>query len=222
MDDLLARVQTIGDDGALVVLLLFLIVVPRILQRYKLPAAVTSLVFGFAAHQLGLVPASATLNLLSTLGIVALFLFAGLEINAGELRRNARVLLQFGAIWTGFALLTAWGAAHAFDLGVRSALLVALALLTPSTGFILSSLDSGRFTDAERFAIKSKAIAAELLALGALFVIMQSTSARQLGVAALALGGLLVVIPLAFRFFAAVVLPYAPKSEFAFLLGVRS
>lgn len=210
----------ISDEAFLVVLLLVLIVVPRVLQRYRLPGAITSLVLGFGAAQLQLIPPSATLGLLSTLGIVALFLFAGLEISAGELRRNARVLLQFGAIWTAFALLTAWGAARAFELAPRSALLVSLALLTPSTGFILSSLDSGGFTDEERFAIKSKAIAAELLALGGLFVIMQSTSARQLGLAALALVGILIVLPLAFRFFAAVVAPYAPKSEFAFLLGV--
>ena len=219
-NDFVARMRGVGDDAVLVGLLLFLIVVPRLLQRYRIPAAISSLLFGFGAQQLGLIPPSATLGLLSTLGIVALFLFAGLEIRGDELRRDARVLLQFGGIWTAFALLTAWGAAHAFDLGTRSAALVALALLTPSTGFILSSLDSSGFSDAERFAIKSKAIAAELLALGALFVIMQSTSIRQLGIATLALGGILIVIPLAFRFFARAVAPHAPKSEFAFLLGV--
>ena len=210
----------VSDEAFLVALLLVLIVVPRLLQRYRLPGAVTSLVLGFAAAQLQLVPASATLGLFSTLGIVALFLFAGLEIDAGQLRRHAGVLLQFGALWTAFALLTAWGAAYAFHLTPRSAVLVSLALLTPSTGFILSSIESGGFSDAERFAIKSKAIAAELLALFALFLVMQSSSARQLGVATLALAAMLVVIPLAFRFFAVVVAPYAPKSEFAFLLGV--
>jgi Kef-type K+ transport system membrane component KefB len=49
---------------------------------------------------------------------------------------------------------------------------------------------------------------------------MQTTSARQLGLALLAMAAIVVVIPLTFRFFAAVVSPYAPRSEFAFLLGV--
>ena len=212
--------EQVSDDVALVALLLVLIVLPRVLQRYRLPGAITSLALGFAAQQLGLIPPTATLNLLSTLGIVALFLFAGLEINAGELRRDSRFLLQFGALWAAFAGLTAAAAAWAFDLGIRAALLVALGLLTPSAGFILSSMDAAGLSPGERFAIKSKVIAAELLALAVMFVIMQSSSARQLGVATAALAAILVVVPLAFRFFAAVVLPYAPKSEFAFLLGV--
>ena len=49
---------------------------------------------------------------------------------------------------------------------------------------------------------------------------VQSSSARQLGIATASLAGLLIVIPLAFRFFARFVAPYAPRSEFAFLLGV--
>src|SRR5687768_9858373 len=120
------------------------------------------------------------LNLLSTLGIVALFLFAGLEISASELRRNARFLVQFGVLWSAFAALTALGAAWAFDLTARAALLVALGLLTPSAGFILSSLGNSGMSAQERFAVKTKVIAAELLALVALFIVVQSSSARQL------------------------------------------
>jgi Kef-type K+ transport system membrane component KefB len=213
-------VERVSDDAVLVALLLVLILVPRILQRYRLPSAITSLALGFAAQQFGVVLPTGALGLLSTLGIVALFLFAGLEINARELRRDARFLIQFGALWAAFAGLTAAGAAWAFDLSVRAALLVALGLLTPSAGFILSSLDANGITQPERFAIKTKVIAAELLALATMFFVMQSSSAQQLGLAVAALAGIVIVVPLAFRFFAAVVLPYAPKSEFAFLLGV--
>jgi Kef-type K+ transport system membrane component KefB len=209
-----------NDDAILVLLLLVLIVVPRLLQRYRLPGAITSLGLGFGAQQLGLIPASATLKLLSTLGIVALFLFAGLEIDARQLRKDARVLLQFAALWTMFALLTALAAMQVFGLVPRAAMLTALALLTPSTGFILSSIHGGGLTPLEQHAIKTKAIAAELLALAALFLVIQTTSARQLAVASASLAGIVVIIPLAFRFFARVVSPYAPKSEFAFLLGV--
>jgi Kef-type K+ transport system membrane component KefB len=210
----------VSADLLLVVLLLVLIIVPRVLQRYGLPSAITSLLLGFTAQLTGIDLPGTTLNLLSTLGIVALFLFAGLEISAPELRRNGRFLVQFGALWTTFAALTAVGAGWAFDLTTRAALLVALGLLTPSAGFILSSLHASGMSDDERFAVKTKVIAAELLALAVLFIVMQSSSARQLGIAAAALGALLVVIPLAFRFFARFVAPYAPRSEFAFLLGV--
>lgn len=211
---------TISDDVALVILLLVLIVVPRALQRYRLPGAVTALVLGFGLHSLGWVEPNAGLNLFSTLGIVALFLFAGLEINGEELRRHRRVLLQHGLLWAAILAITAIGAAYTFDMNGRSATLVALALLTPSTGFILSALHSSGLSAEEQYAVKTKAIALELIALAALFFVTQSTSARQLGISIVAIATIVLVIPLAFRFFAAVVLPYAPRSEFAFLLVV--
>lgn len=197
-----------------------LIIVPRALQRYRIPGAITSLLLGFGAQQLGVIHPSPALRLLSTLGIVALFLFAGLEIDGNEMRRHARVLVQHGSIWTLFLMITAFAATRLLSLDPRPAMLLALALLTPSTGFILSTLHTSGYTDQERFAIKTKAISAELLALLFLFGVMQTASAQQLWLALLAMAAIVVVIPLTFRFFAAVVLPYAPRSEFAFLLGV--
>ncbi len=211
---------SVSDDLALVILLLVLIVVPRALQRYRLPGAVTALLLGFGLHTLGWVEASAGLNLFSTLGIVALFLFAGLEINGDELKRHRRVLFQHGLLWSAILAGTAVAAAYTFELGGRAATLVALALLTPSTGFILSTLANSGLSVEEQFAVKTKAIALELIALGALFFVTQSTSARQLGLAIVAMAAIVLLIPLTFRFFAAVVLPYAPRSEFAFLLVV--
>jgi Kef-type K+ transport system membrane component KefB len=208
----------ISDDVVLVIILLVLIVVPRALQRYRIPGAITSLALGFGAQYFELISPSPALRLLSTLGIVSLFLFAGLEIDGKELRRNARVLLQHGAIWTVLLVVTAFAAIRLYALDARPAMILSLAILTPSTGFILSTLHG--YTEQERFAIKTKAISAELLALGVLFVVTQSTSARQLGLAFMAMAAVVIVIPLMFRFFATVVAPYAPRSEFAFLLGV--
>jgi Kef-type K+ transport system membrane component KefB len=49
---------------------------------------------------------------------------------------------------------------------------------------------------------------------------MQSTSAHHLAVSIAAMIGVIILIPLAFRAFASVVAPHAPRSEFAFLLMV--
>jgi Kef-type K+ transport system membrane component KefB len=105
-------------------------------------------------------------------------------------------------------------------MGVRPALLIGLALMTPSTGFILSSLPGFGLQTSEQRAVKTYAIGSELLALGVLFFVLQSTSIRQFSLAMAAMIGVVVIIPLAFRFFAAVVAPHAPRSEFAFLLMV--
>jgi len=213
--------QSIPAELDYVLLLFALFVVPRILQRYRLPTAVTGVALGAAAGLgLGLFAHDPTIRLLATLGIVSLFLFAGLEVDFAELRREAPVLVQHIAIGVGALLAVAVATRHALDLEWRAAALVALALLTPSTGFILDSLASLGVTDAERFWIKSKAVTTELVALAALFVTLQSATWTGLGVSALVLAGLVLLLPLAFRVFAARVMPHAPKSEFAFLLMI--
>jgi Kef-type K+ transport system membrane component KefB len=202
-----------------VILLFALFVVPRMLQRYRVPAAVTSVGLGILAGAgLGLFRGDGTVALLATLGIVALFLFAGLEVDVIDLRRESRVLAQHLIIGTAALAATAVAAAVLLELPWRPALLVALALLTPSTGFILDSLASLGVSDDERFWIKSKAIASELVALALLFVTLQSTSVLTLVLSAAALLAIILVVPVLFRWFTARILPYAPKSEFAFLL----
>jgi Kef-type K+ transport system membrane component KefB len=108
----------------------------------------------------------------------------------------------------------------ASPLDWRAGMLVALALVTPSTGFILDSLAGWGLNEQERFWVRSKAIATELIALAILFVVLQSTSASRLGTAALALIAMIAALPLIFRWFASAVVPHAPKSEFGFLMMV--
>ena len=212
--------STVPEDIAFVVLLFALFVIPKALQRYRIASAVTSLVMGAGATALGFFHNDPTLHLLSTFGIVALFLFAGLEIDGHELRRQASPLIVHGLIWSVLLAIGAAVAVYAFGFEVRPALLIALALLTPSTGFILSSLAGFGLLDAERFAVKTYAISSEMLALTALFFILQSTSVTHLAIAVAAMLIVVTVIPLAFRLFARLVAPHAPRSEFAFLLMV--
>lgn len=207
-------------DLTYILLLFVLFVVPRFLQRYRLPSAITSLLLGAGATALGLFTHDPTIGLLATFGIVALFLLAGLDADIEELRPDLRVLLQHLGAWSLTLLAVVLTAAAVFDLTLRSATLVGLAILTPSAGFILDSLGSLGLSPAEQRWTKSKAISAEFLALGVMFVVLQSTSARHMALSTLALVGLLAVLPPLFRWFAVRVAPFAPKSEFAFLLMV--
>jgi Kef-type K+ transport system membrane component KefB len=218
--DLTHEVTRISQDITYVLLLVALVVIPKALQRYNLPGAVTALLLGLFFGLTHLIEPSDTLNLLSTFGIVALFLFAGLEMEGPVLRRNAKPLVQFVLIWLVLVGVTIYVATAALKFHWRLSSLLALALLTPSTGFILSSLDAMGLDAGEREAVKSKAIGAELIALMLLFVALQSTSAVQMATATAALLAIVVLIPIALRFFAVAVAPYAPRSEFAFLLMV--
>lgn len=210
----------IPDQLLFIGLLFALFLVPKLLQRFRIPAAVTALLMGAAATALGLFPEDPTLALLSTLGITALFLFAGLEIDADELRQNIRPLALHGAIWTALAIATGIAAAIILDVSPRTAALLALAIVTPSTGFILSTLSTFGLAPAEQRSVRIYAVGSELIALTALFFVLQSTSPSRLALALLAMAGVVVIIPLAFRMFASSVAPFAPRSEFAFLLMV--
>ena len=202
-----------------VVLLFGLFVVPRILQRWRSPTAITAFALGAVAGVgFQLFGDDPTLHLLASFGIVALFLFAGLEVDLADLQDNARVLGQHLGIRIALLTVVTVIAARLLDLEPRAAALLAMAVLIPSTGFILDSLPGFGLDADEQFWVKSKAIATELLALGLLFVILQSTSVSRLLLASLALVALIAVLPPTFNFFARRIAPYAPKSEFAFLL----
>jgi len=217
----MAEIRTLlaSPEARYILLVVGLFIVPRLLQRWRLPRAVTALGMGvLAGLGLHLFHEDAVISLLATFGIVSLFLFAGLEVEFPELRRGWRVLTGHVAIQllllSGAWLLVSW----AFELDARGALLFALALVTPSTGFILDSLGRFGLDDDQRFWVKSKAIATEIVALAVLLVAVQSVSWVRLLLSLLAIAAMVLLLPSLFRLFVRRLLPLAPRSEFAFLV----
>ncbi|MEZ5499528.1 MAG: cation:proton antiporter [Steroidobacteraceae bacterium] len=211
----------LSGEMAYIALLFALFIVPRIIQRWGVPSAISSFALGVAIGAgSGLFHDDTTIALLSTFGIVSLFLFAGLEVDWHELRSGAAVLVQHLTIRLVMIAIATYAVAWLLGLSIRPAVLVALALLTPSTGFILSALDSMGGTEQERFWIRSKAVATEIVALIVLFIALQSNTAVHFASSTAILLLMIALLPLAFRLFARVVLPFAPKSDFAFLVIV--
>jgi Kef-type K+ transport system membrane component KefB len=209
----------IPEELEYVLLLFVLFVLPRALQRYRLPSAVTCLALGAVAGiGFEIFIGDSVVSLLSTLGIVSLFLFAGLDIELDELRRHARILTQHVAIRVILLLAVTWTIVVTLRLALQPSILVALALTTPSTGFILDSLNSLGVSNQERVWIKAKAIATELVALAVMFIALQPPRPASIFASTAVMLGMVLFLPVIFRVFARVVLPYAPKSEFAFLL----
>lgn len=202
-------------------LVLVLLLLPKVLQRFRIPAPLTAFALGLAAGTT--VPgfaADSTLTLLATLGISSLFLFAGLEIELEAFRRARGKLLAHLAL-RAFALAgVAWAAMRYLGLSWQAGSLLGLALLTPSTGFILDTLSEQGLDEEERFWVAAKAVAGEILALVVLFVVVQSGSVATLALASLALLAMVAGVPLLFIFFGRHVLPYAPGSEFSLLVMV--
>lgn len=212
---------TLSPEIQYMLLVFGLFIVPKALQRFRIPSAVTCLLIG-ATLTIGfdLFHDDHTVKLLSTLGIVALFLFAGLEVDFGELRQGRKVLLQHIVAELVLLAIGAMVLHFVFGLELRAALLFALALLTPSTGFILDSLQAFGLSVEERFWVKSKAIASELVALGILFLTIQSADLMTLIFSALGLTAMVLLLPPSFRVFTRVIAPFAPKTEFTFLVLV--
>jgi Kef-type K+ transport system membrane component KefB len=203
-------------------LLIFgLLVIPRALQRLKIPAPITCLLLGIGAMLAwGDKTHDPVVVLLSALGISSLFLFAGLEVELQALRRGLGRLLVHLAIRVASLGAVGWLGWRYLDLGWQAATLLALALLTPSTGFILDTLERLGLDEEERFWVTSKAIAGELLALAVLFVVLQAGDPLQLGTASLEMLALLVGLPLLFMALGRWVMPHAPGSEFSLLVMV--
>lgn len=211
----------ITSEVVYLLLIFGLLVIPRALQRFRIPAPLTSFAFGMVAavFLIGF-SQDATLALLATLGISSLFLFAGLEVRVDELRRGMWPLLSHLLARTITLTATAWLGMQYLELSWQVAALLALALLTPSTGFILDTLSRLGLTDGERYWVSVKAVGGELLALLILFLVMQSGSAEQLGSASAALLLMIVGMPLLFIGLGRLVLPHAPGSEFSLLVMV--
>jgi len=210
-----------NQDFIYLLLIFALLVIPRAVQRFSVPAPLTCLLFGIGAVLwLGDGAHDAVVNLLAILGISSLFLFAGLEVDLAQLRKGLWPLLLHLLIRSATLVGVAWLAWHYAGLSWQAAGLLALALLTPSTGFIMDSLAQLGLNEEERFWVTSKAIAGELLALVAMFVVMQADDPLQLGLSSLVLTAMLVGLPLLFIGLGRWVAPHAPGSEFSLLVMV--
>lgn len=198
-----------------------LLVIPRALQKYRLPAPLSCFAIGmFTIIWIADYSHDDTLSFLAALGISSLFLFAGLEVDLRELKKGFWPLMNHLLIRCLVIAGFTWVGMHYLDFSMQISGLLALALLTPSTGFILESLHGIDLDDNEEFWVKSKAIAGELLALLLLFFFLKSGSTSDLGISAAVLLGIGFGLPLLFMFLGRIVIPFAPGSEFSLLIMV--
>ncbi len=213
------RIHLMTEEIQYFILITAILVIPKVLIRYRVPTGLTAMGIGLiSALTLQWFSGSQTVNILATLGITSLFLFAGLEVDYYELKKDAGVLLKHLATTSLIVIVVCFALSMALDLSVRASIVLALGLTTPSTGFILNSLSSFNFDDTQRYWIRSKAIAAEIVALIVLFFVLQSDSIGKLSYSLLILIALIAVLPFLFRYFLRVVAPFAKDSEVTFLI----
>jgi Kef-type K+ transport system membrane component KefB len=198
-----------------------LLVVPRALQRFRLPAQLTCFAFGIivAGFYKALI-SDVVISYLSTLGIASLFLLAGLEVDITELRRQASSLIAHfamrGLVLVAFAYITG----VFLHLGWQVDCMIALALLTPSTGFILDMLPHSGLNHTEQSEVALHAVTGEITAVFLFLVLSQASSVKTLLISGGAIFLLIALMPFVYIALARFVVPYAPGSEFSLLLMV--
>jgi Kef-type K+ transport system membrane component KefB len=198
-----------------------LLVIPRALQRFRLPAPLTCVVLGVVVglfyHDLS---HDSAMPVVATLGIASLFLFAGLEVDLDELRKQVPRLSAY--LFAGGLILVmgTWVAMRYMHMAWQPAALLALGLFTPSTGFILDTLPHSGLDEVEQRQVSMNAIAGELVALLVLFVVSQAGSVKTLVISSGILLLLIVLTPILFLALGKYVVPHAPGSEFSLLIMV--
>lgn len=169
-------------------------------------------------HHYKLVESDAGINLLGMLGITSLFLFAGLEVEFENLKENAKMLIFQVLGNVVLLILSVLFANHFLDLNLRQAIIFSLAILTPSSGFIINFLNSNIIDNHQKDWIKTVAIGVELIALIILFFVLKSESVLSLSISLVQLILLIFALPVIFRIFARLILPFAQGTEAAFFL----
>jgi Kef-type K+ transport system membrane component KefB len=198
-----------------------LLVVPRALQRFRLPAPLTCFLIGIVtAIYFKPLVSDRVGQAVATFGVASLFLLAGLEVDIVEIRRSLPRLSGHLGFRTLFLSAIAWLAMHYLHLAWQPALLLGLGLLTPSTGFILDILPYSGLEPTEQTEVAINAISGEITALIVLFIVSEAGSMRALAVSAVALLLLIVLTPFLFLLLGKYVVPYAPGSEFSLLMMV--
>ncbi len=193
---------------------------PKLFMRLKIPSGITAFflgtifVFFFGEDQ----QQNQIISILSMLGITSLFLFAGLEIELDEINSKKRPILKYLLKSLIIIFLLSTALCYALDLSLQISLIVSIAVLTPSAGFILSSLKSFKMTDEQKSWIKLKAISKEIAAIIVLFFSLQINDPQSLLISTLILLFLIFSLPRIFTFFLKVIAPYAPGTEVSFLV----
>lgn len=200
-----------------------LVIVPKFLLRFGVPAPLSAFAMGvlplFFGYQ---VMVNENWTLLATLGITSLFLHAGIEVNIEALTKEKKRLFAHLAIKLLLLLMASGAIMFLNQIEFSLAVLIALAIMTPSTGFIINTINRLHLNSRERFWVRNKAISSEILALIIMFIALQTSTSEidqsSVLINTFALLGLILALPFVFGFIGKVIIPYAPGSEFSLLI----
>jgi Kef-type K+ transport system membrane component KefB len=201
------------------IIVTLLLLLPKMLLRFHIPTGVSALLLGcFSVNYLGWFENDQMIIMLARLGITSLFVFAGMEIEISDLKKNLKPLAKYLIQSLTLIGVTSIAVYYILGLSLQISIIIAIAIFTPSAGFILSSLKYYDLNDEEIYWIKLKAISNEIAAILTLFIALQLNDLAAFFQAKVILIALFLILPQLFKFYLRFVAPYAPKTEVSFLV----
>ena len=211
----------ITSDLEYLAIFITVLILPKVVQRLKVPSGITALIIGIALSKLDpTISGEPIFRFLSQIGITSLFLFAGLEVETSELKEDKGYLFKYLSKYTMALSIVAFSLHSLFDWSWQVALIFSLGILTPSAGFILNSLHSFNVNEDHEYWIKSKAISKEIVSILLMFIALQWAEPKNMIFSSLFFIGLFIFLPKIFRLFFKFISPYAPNSEIPFLVAL--
>ena len=179
-----------------------ILIIPKLLIRVHVPSGISALILGcLCTNFLGWFQESELILTFARLGITSLFLYAGMEIELSDLKKELIPLTKYIIKSLLIILSTAVGIYYFTSISFQISLIISIAIFTPSAGFILSSLKFYDLTDKEIFWIKLKAISKEIAAVITLFVALQLDDVSGLIRSKLIFIAVIFCLPPLFKFF---------------------
>ncbi|MCF8058396.1 MAG: cation:proton antiporter [Bacteriovoracaceae bacterium] len=213
--------NVISKDLEYIFIFLTVLILPKILLRFKIPTGITALFIGviFSFFDPNL-QSSELIRFLSQIGITSLFLFAGFEVDLKELKSERSYLTKYLAKFTVALVFMAGAIIFIAGPDIKSGVLLTLGLMTPSAGFIISSLSGKNLPEDQEYWIKSKAISKEILAIVYFFLVLQIGESNNLILSLVFVGFMIFIFPKIFLLFFKFISPLAPHSEIPFLIAI--
>lgn len=153
-------------------LLGILFFVPKLVNKFDIPEQITEILLGLVLGPffLGVFQINPLIEVMGTIGIITLFFVAGFGVDIKSIIKKRKTLVENGvlhliliAMLSGVIILT--------GKSIITSILIGIALLTPSAGFILSTIKAFRFSSYVVEWIEIKVVSAEILSLLLLLII---------------------------------------------------
>lgn len=188
--------------GLFIFLLGILFLIPKLIKKLNIPEQITEILLGvlLGSFILGIITDQPIIEVMGTIGIISLFFVAGFEVDARSIVKKKKTLLENGML---HILLISLIAAIIFLTGksMTTALLIGIALVTPSAGFILSAVRSLQLHSYLVEWIETKVISAEVLSLLLLLIITNLNQPIRLVIVVTSFIAICFLLPYILEFF---------------------